>query len=402
MNQQQKNALKKKSSSLGVELKPLVHCHEDTSYGSAPSDRWFHRSQEAGHANSEDEHLTRQNATEVPRAVQLMRPENLAISACYLCVGLMQGLSRPLLNVYPLDLGATEAQQTTIFSVAMLPCTFKIFFGFLSDQLPFWGMRRKGYMWIGWSISTVTMAILLMTCSLSMDWNNSDGAIAPEGAPSVQQLSLSFLIFGIGMWMADCMGDSIVAERAKLEPSSSRGQLQSSCYACRFFGMMVAAPISTLLYSSDYGPWSIVMSMAIIPPIILGPLMYLLEEMPPTRVLSTKDQCQEIWAAVCSRAVWQPMGFVSAIALLYFAPHTQPSHFHEYLTGLSLQHSSSTKRCLASISKDSLGLYWQSIEFFAYFSLCTPVRRNACIQVLLYSIQLETYLQGGHSVAWRI
>jgi MFS family permease len=221
------------------------------------------------------------------------------------------GLSRPLLNVYPLDLGATEAQQTTIFSVAMLPCTFKIFFGFISDQFPLWGTRRKGYMWIGWSISTLTMVMLLLTCNLSMDWNNAN-SIVPDNAPSVQQLSLSFLIFGTGFWMADVMGDSIVAERAKLEPSSSRGQLQSTCYACRFFGMMVAAPISTLLYNSNYGPWSIVLSMAIIPPVIMGPLIYLLEEMPPTRILSANDQFQEIWAAVCSRAVWQPMGFVSS------------------------------------------------------------------------------------------
>lgn len=47
----------------------------------------------------------------VPRDVQLMRPENIAVPACYLLVGLLQGLSGPFTNVYPLDLNASEAQQ---------------------------------------------------------------------------------------------------------------------------------------------------------------------------------------------------------------------------------------------------------------------------------------------------
>jgi hypothetical protein len=49
----------------------------------------------------------------VPREVQLMRPENIAVPACYLLVGLLQGLSGPFTNVYPLDLNASEAQQVS-------------------------------------------------------------------------------------------------------------------------------------------------------------------------------------------------------------------------------------------------------------------------------------------------
>ena len=49
----------------------------------------------------------------VPREVQLMRYENIAVPACYLLVGLLQGLSGPFTNVYPLDLNASEAQQVS-------------------------------------------------------------------------------------------------------------------------------------------------------------------------------------------------------------------------------------------------------------------------------------------------
>ena len=51
----------------------------------------------------------------VPRAVQLCRPENIAVPACYLLVGLLQGLSGPFTNVYPLDLNASEAQQESTY-----------------------------------------------------------------------------------------------------------------------------------------------------------------------------------------------------------------------------------------------------------------------------------------------
>ena len=50
----------------------------------------------------------------VPRSVQLCRLENIAIPACYLLVGLLQGLSGPFTNVYPLDLNASEAQQVRL------------------------------------------------------------------------------------------------------------------------------------------------------------------------------------------------------------------------------------------------------------------------------------------------
>ena len=104
------------------------------------------------------------------------------------------------------------------------------------------------------------------------------------------------------------MGDSVVAEKAKLEPESSRGHLQSTCYACRFFGLMVAAPLSTVIYS-EYGPQYVVWLMALLPAAIV-PLVLAFKEARDVPVSSTRDQCGEIWSTVCSRAVWQPMGFV--------------------------------------------------------------------------------------------
>lgn len=264
---------------------------------------------------------------ENPRSVQLLRKENIAVPACYLCVGILQGLSGPFINVYPLDLGATEAQQATISSLRSLPASFKLAFGFMSDNLPMAGYRRKSYMFLGWMIASGSMLALALCSDLDLTRettsvvNDETGEVeentvttVADGAPSVPFLSLCLLLFGTGFWFADVMGDSIVAEKAKLEPEHSRGHLQSTCYACRFFGLMVAAPFSTVIYST-LGPRTVVLIMAALPLSML-PLIWNMWELKNAPVKSTKEQCGEIWTTVCSRAVWQPMGFVYLYNLL--------------------------------------------------------------------------------------
>lgn len=254
-------------------------------------------------------------------------------------MGLLQGLSGPFTNVYPLDLGATEAQQATISSIKSLPASFKLIFGFISDNIPLCGYRRKSYMLLGWGITSLSMFTLVSFADLSIDavvQYNKDSTFAThtttsvaegggggEGGvvmvedgisssvgepPSIVFLSICLLLFGTGYWFADVMGDSIVAEKAKLESSAHRGQLQSTCYACRFFGLMIAAPCGTVIYSS-LGPRALVGLMAILPACIV-PLVFALGESKNVHIKSTKEQCYEIWETVCSRAVWQPMGFV--------------------------------------------------------------------------------------------
>ena len=136
-----------------------------------------------------------------PEELQLFRRENILIPACYLCVGLCQGLNRPLLNVYPLDLGANEAQQATIGLVLMIPATMKIIFGFLSDNFPILGYRRKSYMLIGWLSVTLIMLVLHQSADLTMSYDEEGDSIPPKDAPSIEFLSLAFLFSSIGMWM---------------------------------------------------------------------------------------------------------------------------------------------------------------------------------------------------------
>eukprot|EP01083_Nonionella_stella_P161987 531300_1 len=123
-----------KSSSFEVEMssKALTHTHTNTStkendYHAYPDDHEIPTTATTIYTTNKDtflyqylhlptKYVDKLYPTDVPRSVQLWRKENVAVPACYLCVGLLQGLSGPFINVYPQFLGATEAQQTTVSS----------------------------------------------------------------------------------------------------------------------------------------------------------------------------------------------------------------------------------------------------------------------------------------------
>jgi len=151
-----------------------------------------------------------ESTTVIPNQVRLLRIENIAIPACYLTVGVVQGLTGPLLNVYPLNLGATEAAQVTLSTIVSFPSIFKILYGFLSDSVPICGMRRKPYMILGWIMVTSAMAALILMCDLSMSYDDSSMPVPPKAAPSIKFLSGMFFLLGVGLWLADVTGDSLV------------------------------------------------------------------------------------------------------------------------------------------------------------------------------------------------
>jgi hypothetical protein len=265
----------------------------------------------------------------VPRQCQLFRLENLALPSCYLMVGMLQGICGPLCNVYPLDLGATEAQQMTVTSVRLLPASFKLILGFVSDNIPLGGFRRKSYMLLGWLICSFSLICLMLNSDLRLiqrdDDDGSSLSRVPDGAPSIPFFSLCILLWGTGMWWADVIADAVVAEKAKLE--RQKGNIQSACYACRFFGLLLSSPFASAIYSW-YGPNCVIAILAFLPLTILPMVFYLKEDRyDPAKVKSTPDQCREIWTTACSRAVWQPMGF----KFIYNVLHVGNAAWKQYL-----------------------------------------------------------------------
>lgn len=248
--------------------------------------------------------------------LQLYRRSNLAIPLNYLLVGLVQGWAYPLINVYPLDLGATEAQQTTLSTLKGLPSCFKIVFGFWSDNVPIYGYRRKPYMILGWSLSILSLMPLLLMSDLSLD-RVEDDRLAPANAPSMPFLCSCFFLWACGLWLSDVMGDALIAERAKLETETDRGNLQAVCYILRGFGFFLTSPISSMLYNTPHGPGLVIAATAF-SPLALFPFCYMMKERKlVVPDMTTSEQCAELWKTVCSRAVWQPMGFVYLYITLF-------------------------------------------------------------------------------------
>jgi MFS family permease len=155
--------------------------------------------------------------------------------------------------------------------------------------------------------SDLNMQLGTTGCSATSQLD-AEPSIVAEGAPSVPFLSFCVFSAGVGLWLADVMGDSIVAEKAKLEPIECRGSVQSSCYSFRFFGSMIAVPMGTFLYST-MGPKYMVLILSLLPLAII-PFVITFKEVKDVPVAPVPEQCQEIFNTVCSRAVWQPMGFV--------------------------------------------------------------------------------------------
>mmetsp|Transcript_2676 Transcript_2676/g.7431 ORF Transcript_2676/g.7431 Transcript_2676/m.7431 type:complete len:553 (-) Transcript_2676:1268-2926(-) len=326
-----------------------------------------------------------------PPQCQLFRRRNLAIPICYLVVGTVQGLFRTFLNVYPIDLGATEAQQTTFSTISSLPAAFKLLYGFVTDNVPILGYRRKPYVFLGWFFSSFVMATLWSVSDLTLTRDQETGkAIAPLNAPSMLLLSLSFFGYGFGMWFADATADALVAEKARDEPLATRGSLQSTCYTLRFFGQMVAAPLSTYFYS-HIGPQFIVQCLCVIP-CVMFPLTVFLYEERFFLIKSTQDQCKEIWKTVCSRSVWEPMSFV----YLFNIFQVSNAAWREFLyTVLGF-----TASQLNSLLVASYVLLYAGTMSYKYFLLQASWRRiyQACILLNSFLSLLQLMLIRGKTL----
>jgi BT1 family len=300
--------------------------------------------------------------------VSLFHLDNLAIPMAYLIFGLMQGLVKTFLNVYPLDCGATESQQTTLASITTLPCAMKILYGFISDNVPVCGYRRKPYILLGWLLASSMATILLTTCDLSLSTTttttttttiasssitattttSNDHFYQPSSPkkqkhpPSMELLSLIFFVLGIGIWYADSVCDAVVAEKTQREQAAVEkqqqqhaqaarrpaGSIQSTCYVARYTGILMASTLSTYLYSSSSkdadggtgtgssdGPQTVVFCIAALP-WLLFPFLYCFKENQHVNIHSVQHQSAEIWKTICSRTVWEPMSFIYIFNLL--------------------------------------------------------------------------------------
>ncbi|ETP22937.1 hypothetical protein F441_03853, partial [Phytophthora nicotianae CJ01A1] len=91
----------------------------------------------------------------------LMSKEHLGLLFEYATVGLVYGLLPE--TIYPFMqqyLNCSGSQVAAAKQLVVLPWSFKVFYGILSDCRPIFGYRRRPYMLIGWTICIIMLLVM--------------------------------------------------------------------------------------------------------------------------------------------------------------------------------------------------------------------------------------------------
>ncbi|MEM9512717.1 MAG: PucC family protein, partial [Cyanobacteria bacterium P01_E01_bin.48] len=150
-------------------------------------------------------------------------PELAAILLVYFVQGAL-GIARLATSFYFKDqLGLAPAEVAALTGIAVIPWTIKPLYGFISDNLPIAGYRRRPYLLLSglagcaawWSLATVVHSAWAATVAVTLS-------------------SLSIAI-------ADVIVDAIVVERTRAEDRAGAGTLQSLTWGATAVGSLVTA-----------------------------------------------------------------------------------------------------------------------------------------------------------------
>mmetsp|Transcript_5281 Transcript_5281/g.9354 ORF Transcript_5281/g.9354 Transcript_5281/m.9354 type:complete len:561 (-) Transcript_5281:20-1702(-) len=206
----------------------------------------------------------------------MFKKERFGMLCSYFMVGMTYGtalsLVYPIYNIY---LNSPSNVVNTANSFMVLAFSFKAFYGFLSDSVPIFGMRRKPYLILGWILcvcATIAMIVFILTGAKSQACytKNPEGGytkhLLPESAEictgrKIYDLSnfdgfifALFLLFqNIGYMFADVSMDSLSIEWARRESEAGRGQIQANNYVARSVGFMLTALI--IGFGFNYAPY---------------------------------------------------------------------------------------------------------------------------------------------------
>lgn len=128
---------------------------------------------------------------------------------------------------YKDDLHLTIAQVQIIGSIAIIPWSIKPIYGFLSDRMPIWRLKRKPYLLLA-GLAGSSGYFLMATVV-----RDFQGAVAAS------------ILSALGFALADVIVDGIVVEKSRNQ--SEAGKLQSICRAALIFGALLVSYLSGVL-----------------------------------------------------------------------------------------------------------------------------------------------------------
>ncbi|KAK8963982.1 hypothetical protein KSP40_PGU016828 [Platanthera guangdongensis] len=247
-----------------------------------------------------------------------LSPDNVAVAVVYFVQGVL-GLARLAVSFYLKDdLRLDPAETAVISGFSSLPWLVKPLYGFISDSFPLFGYRRRSYLILSGLLGAFSW------CLMAIVVDNKYSAAA------------CILLGSLSVAFSDVVVDSMVVERARGEPQSTSGSLQSLCWGSSAFGGIVSSYFSGSLVDA-YGV-KLVFGVTAILPLMTSAVAVLVKEQATTTARghnmsttgislleSCKQSSSQLWNAVRQPTIFLPTLF---IFLWQATPHSDSAMFY--------------------------------------------------------------------------
>ncbi|KAF1335547.1 Transmembrane protein, partial [Globisporangium splendens] len=251
----------------------------------------------------------------------------------YMAVGMifgtLPGTVYPFLNNY-LHMEGTQVVSARV--LLLLPWSFKVVYGILSDCFPIFGYRRRPFMMIGWFVCflmLLIMAFMKVGKPYYLERANAKlkAADIPDdkkylyynlGAPDTgHKFIILMMLAAVGYVGADVAADAVVVELAQREPVAVRGTTQTTIYMMRTVFVTISNILTGFAFNGkDYGgdfdfslsfPQLMLILAIFCLPII--PLTWFFIKEEKHRGIVLKDYLFEFWELLQMRPMYQVIAY---------------------------------------------------------------------------------------------
>ncbi|KAG7395165.1 hypothetical protein PHYBOEH_004146 [Phytophthora boehmeriae] len=288
----------------------------------------------------------------------LTSKDNIGLLFQYAAVGVVYGMLPatiyPFLQVY---LNCSGSQVTAAKQLVVLPWSFKVFYGILSDCRPIFGYRRRPYMLIGWSLCIIMLLVMAIMpigkpyYTLASDKSIDVSQYTPEiearinyDAPAEGAKYVIIMFFAaFGYVLADVCADSITCEFAQREPLDKRGKTQSAIYTVRTIVVIIGEIIVGFCFNGEeYGgdfdfslsfPQLMIIMAVMTAPVLPMTWWFIKEE--KTSAANFREYINGLWDLICSRAVYQVIAYMFFSGIFADITYTASSPVASYMVGVT-------------------------------------------------------------------
>ncbi|KAG3110300.1 hypothetical protein PI124_g10553 [Phytophthora idaei] len=288
----------------------------------------------------------------------LMSRDHIGLIFQYAAVGVVYGMLPE--TVYPFMqqyLNCSGAQVAAAKELVILPWSFKVFYGIMSDCFPLFGFRRRPYMVIGWVIC-IAMLLLMAIMPIGQPYYTvaSDRKVdvadyTPEiearlnySAPGEGAKYVVIMFFAaFGYVLSDVCSDSIVCELAQQEPMAKRGKTQSAIYTVRTTLVILGELLVGFCFNGeDYGgdfdfslsfPELMIIMVVLTAPAV--PLTWYFIKEEKAERLDFRKYIKEFWDLLCKRVVYQVIAHHFFAGIFSSISYTASSPVQSYMVGVT-------------------------------------------------------------------